>query len=339
MHALSNTLYEKHTSFASNPLLLSMMLLTYDEHSNIPEQLTDFYEQAFLTLFNIHDTRKNFIREIHSKLEYGPFKAVFANFCFKTYYNGQFKFSEALLLDYLNKIKTSTGIDFSVQGYCYDLKNLVCMIVNEGVHLRFIHRSFQEYFAAVHTITLSDNIQKRILRPLLDGTRRYREYLQLLENLECERYRQNLILPVFRDIKRQYDKNQQSITWIITKLFSGISLHLEPDSNKNDIWLGWRSTSTAYNEVVHYLARKQGYVKRIRPEREKACDELTDYMKRNSISELSFLKAEKVGMLNTVFAASSWVNDWFGDALAAYEQYERKNLKKQKNIKDLINEL
>ena len=45
---LDNNLYDKYKSFASNPLLLTIMLLTFSNHASIPAKLNDFYEAAFL---------------------------------------------------------------------------------------------------------------------------------------------------------------------------------------------------------------------------------------------------------------------------------------------------
>ena len=50
---LDRTLYDKYESFASNPLLLNIMLLTFQKHASIPERLNDFYDEAFVTLFNV----------------------------------------------------------------------------------------------------------------------------------------------------------------------------------------------------------------------------------------------------------------------------------------------
>ena len=51
-------LYDKHKSFLSNPLLTTMMLLTFDQFAEIPEKMFLFYEQAFDTLFLKHDATK-----------------------------------------------------------------------------------------------------------------------------------------------------------------------------------------------------------------------------------------------------------------------------------------
>lgn len=78
MIALDDKLYNKHQSFASNPLLLNIMLLTYDNYAEIPEKLHLFYANAFETLYSKHDaTKGGYKRELKSKLSYDSFKKVF----------------------------------------------------------------------------------------------------------------------------------------------------------------------------------------------------------------------------------------------------------------------
>ena len=48
---LRGSLFEKHESFLSNPLLLSIMLLTYGMSADIPNKLRVFYNQAYEALF------------------------------------------------------------------------------------------------------------------------------------------------------------------------------------------------------------------------------------------------------------------------------------------------
>ena len=55
---LRGGLYEKHQSFLSNPLLLSIMLLTYSDNVHIPDKLSIFYNQAYESLFQKHDALK-----------------------------------------------------------------------------------------------------------------------------------------------------------------------------------------------------------------------------------------------------------------------------------------
>lgn len=46
LKSLDQNLYERHKSFASNPLLLNIMLLTFDNYAEIPEKLHLFYANA-----------------------------------------------------------------------------------------------------------------------------------------------------------------------------------------------------------------------------------------------------------------------------------------------------
>ena len=76
---LDNELFDKYRSFASNPLLLTIMLMTFEERVSIPDSKTDFYEQAFATLFHKHDAMKKgrYQREKVSGLGYEDFKKFF----------------------------------------------------------------------------------------------------------------------------------------------------------------------------------------------------------------------------------------------------------------------
>ena len=76
---LDNNLYDKYKSFASNPLLLTIMLLTFSNHASIPAKLNDFYEAAFSTLFNMHDATKDcYVRDTRTNLGIDEFKTIFS---------------------------------------------------------------------------------------------------------------------------------------------------------------------------------------------------------------------------------------------------------------------
>ena len=55
---LDKELYNLHESFASNPLLLIVMLMSFSECADIPTKIHLFYEKAFNALFSKHDTTK-----------------------------------------------------------------------------------------------------------------------------------------------------------------------------------------------------------------------------------------------------------------------------------------
>lgn len=78
-------LYDKHEDFASNPLLLTMMYITFIDNNMIPEHLTDFYDNAYDALYKRHDANKEglFNREYKcKKVGEREFKDLFAYFAF-----------------------------------------------------------------------------------------------------------------------------------------------------------------------------------------------------------------------------------------------------------------
>ena len=78
--------FAKHKEFLSNPLLASMMLLTFDEYGDIPAKRHIFYEKCFQVLIKEHDASKGrFLRPLKSKLSHENLEKVFMYFCAITY--------------------------------------------------------------------------------------------------------------------------------------------------------------------------------------------------------------------------------------------------------------
>lgn len=57
---LKTGLYQSHGAYLSNPLICTIMLITFDQGAGIPEKMSVFFSQAFDTLFYRHDATKSF---------------------------------------------------------------------------------------------------------------------------------------------------------------------------------------------------------------------------------------------------------------------------------------
>jgi len=227
LRELNNGLYDKYQTFASNPLLLTIMLMTFENRMSIPDKLNDFFDQAFTTLFHAHDaTKSGFSREIHSKLGYEDFKSVFAHFCFKSFFNSDYKFSEGKILNYLNETKKKKIVDadFDSSKYLKDLTNSVCVIVHDGLEYSFSHRAFQEYFAAVYTMQLNDNQQKKFIKMWLteENYRSTSSYLEMLYELQSTRFIKNVLNPALNEMKKKYEDQGSRDAWILEELVKGV---------------------------------------------------------------------------------------------------------------------
>ena len=227
-NALDNELFEKYNSFASNPLLLTIMLLTFNNHASIPEKLNDFYEEAFATLFNMHDATKDcYVRDIRSSLGCEDFKMIFAYICFKSYFKGEFEFSEARLRDYIQQAKEKFNDRFfSVDDFQEDLTLSVCMLVKDGLNYRFTHRSFQEYFAAWYTCKLTDDVQSKLLTGWLSESSSCLtdEYIGMLFDLQTDKVNKIIFCPGIKTIKSIYEEHGFSCD-LLRKMFDGITIN------------------------------------------------------------------------------------------------------------------
>lgn len=152
IHKINNELYDTHTSFIGNPLLLTMMLMTFQEFAEIPKKIHLFYEQAFQTLFLKHDSLKeSYSRKTKSSMDINEFKKVFSYFCLETHVNKQINFKEDKAKSILDKaIKHFNKNGIKSNDILYDLMNNLCVIHKDGLSLTFTHRSFQEYFTALY---------------------------------------------------------------------------------------------------------------------------------------------------------------------------------------------
>ena len=224
---LDEELYDKYYSFASNPLLLNIMLLTFNNHASIPDKLNDFYEQAFSTLYNMHDaTKEAYVRDIRTGLGCEDFKSIFSYICFKSYFLDEYEFTDSKIKNYINKAKNRfEKFQFSIDDFLEDLTMSVCMLVKEGINYRFAHRSFQEYFAALYTCKLTDKVQENLLTNWLRESDSVGSdsYFKMLFNLQGEKVNKIVFAPGLKEIKKAYKSWGFSIK-LLELLFSHISV-------------------------------------------------------------------------------------------------------------------
>lgn len=168
-------LWETHRSFLEYPLLVSIMLLTYEEFADIPNRQHVFYRQAFDTLFVKHDSDKEqYQRVLKTGLQLEEFRIAFAAFCGLTYLKQKISFDEDSLINFVSKA-SKYGVNsgelkapFNESKFVDDLFNAVCMLQHDGLETTFVHRSFQEYFAAYFAIRLPSDKMSKVLDAFSD---------------------------------------------------------------------------------------------------------------------------------------------------------------------------
>lgn len=193
---LNDSLYVKHVEFLSNPLLLTMMLLTYEQLAEIPEKIHIFYEQAFDTLFHKHDALKAlYKRKSYTGLPVDDFKTIFSAFCLLTYSDRSIMFSDTDITKYITKAIELEDFQINPDDFLSDLIESVCILQKDGVSYTFAHRSFQEYFSA-RFIAHSQSISFLEMMDVLSENIVQDSVINTLFNINLERVEKEWVIPV-----------------------------------------------------------------------------------------------------------------------------------------------
>lgn len=188
--------YSSNSSFLSNPLLASMMLLAFSQNYEIPDKMHQFYELAYDALYKRHDRYKpgGFKRQFQSTKDEDEFKRVFSYFCLLTFYEQKFAFSSSTAEKYIRSAIELNQSKFGTSPYIDDLCSAVCIMIKEGNDYVFPHRSFQEYFAAYCLAFVTKKNFKNIVTELVK--RPHEQAVIMLRDMNPELLRDEFVVPM-----------------------------------------------------------------------------------------------------------------------------------------------
>lgn len=342
---LEDNLYEKYRSFACNPLLLNIMLLTFNNHAAIPDRLNDFYEQAFATLFNMHDATKDaYVRDIRTQLGCEDFKSVFAYICFKSYFSSEYEFSESKIREYISKAKTKYDqYKFTVDDYLEDLTSSVCMLVKDGLNYHFSHRSFQEYFAAWYTCKLTDEIQAKLLSNWIKESDSVStdSYFTMLFNMQPEKVNKIILFPIIGLIKKKYNDVGFSLQFL-SYLFNGLTVreYYIPKEEKKRSALSLRIKDSQKCIILRLTCMLNGYnFPQINFEIEDRVGIALKPLIKDTKNEISFEEALKVVDENELLDALKWFDYQVAFCISLLDKNKNKDISRKKKVSSILEEL
>lgn len=183
------------TDFLQNPLLATMMLLTYRRYAEVPDKIHIFYDWAYTTLFREHDASKGvFARQMSSGLDIDDFARCFAHFCAVSYMDERFEFSETELTESLRAAIKYEGITASPSDLKHDVVSSVSLMQKDGLKYGFVHRTFQEYFTARFIASLDDENAASAIEAIVQKGRAG-QVLPILKGMDEARFERLWALP------------------------------------------------------------------------------------------------------------------------------------------------
>lgn len=202
---IQDSLYETHQDFVENPLLLTIMLMTYERYAKIPSKRHVFYEEAFDTLATKHDAAKEgFDRVFETGMFPEEFSKVLQEFCARTYFAEKFELTDREFEDFFEQLDCieEIGKSFTGKQLLTDFTDNLCIMTHDNGKICFIHRSFQEYFCAVYLSRDSDDkypymrqfFDSHSMRMTEDGA------FEMLYDLEPRKMERLIYIPLLKDL-------------------------------------------------------------------------------------------------------------------------------------------
>ncbi|MGN5107102.1 NACHT domain-containing protein [Aeromonas hydrophila] len=184
------------------PILVNLLYVCYPYLDVVPENIVDFYDKLFFTLYSRHDKIKNFNREKYSNITSVQAVNIFNAFCFDSLSKGILDFSEDSLNSHLIKSLHINGISCDgIDNVRSDIINITCLIQRDGYdRYVFLHKSIQEFHAAKFIRSLSFEHKSRLYNRLLevvDSEDKYDYVINFLKAIDTNDYESLLVMKYF----------------------------------------------------------------------------------------------------------------------------------------------
>lgn len=234
LKAVNSSLFASHEQFLSNPLLCTMMLMTFDQFAEIPSKMHIFYSQAFDVLFNKHDaTKASFRRKFYTTLSIDDFKRLFATFCMFTYLDRKISPLENEAKQYIAKSIEYEGINLDPMDFLKDLQESICIILKDGDNCAFLHRSFQEYFVALFLAERQGEEIEALIQQVIDPLQRD-NVTGLLIEINRDSFETKFFAKKVSQLKGVVEKIdiRKTPKKFFDQIYLGLSLHRDRESDK-----------------------------------------------------------------------------------------------------------
>ena len=257
---LESSLYDRHESFASNPLLLNIMLSTYNDYAEIPQKLHLFYYQAFDTMLSKHDATKSYRRKMLSDLSSDTFKECFAIFCFLTYQKAKTEFTFPEIDEIFKIFPPRIKNVLNIRNFIDDLENCLCVLYKEGNRYKFSHRSFQEYFVAYFLNIQTDSKMHDYSFHLIESGKfstSADSVFFMLEDMNTQRFNSNILIPLLDKFEESKSDEEDSFEYYILNF--PVKIDISPSPSDSSLGLGFYHPTGKLQSFIYYFFKNTFY--------------------------------------------------------------------------------
>lgn len=155
IHYIEDGFLKKHRVFASNPMLLTFVVMKHPIAEAFDGKKRLFYRTVYDAIVCGHDEeKKGYSRVFRSAQNAEEFTKVFREFCAVTYIKHEIEFDLDTFDEYFKNLATKNTLEnpkiMTSKNFIHDACATACMMYEEDIKILYIDPGFQEYLFAQH---------------------------------------------------------------------------------------------------------------------------------------------------------------------------------------------
>lgn len=196
--------YSALREFLGNPLMVSLLYLTYQFKGVLQYKKSIFYRQVYDALYDRHDQTKGVgkVHEKKSKLDIEDFRKILCAMGFLSVKQGKVEFTKDEIIQLIIESKNVfSNITTNECDYLNDILHAVPLFKEEGVNFKWVHKSFAEYFASVFICQEFKECEKSIFNSILevDNNQRFYNILDFCYDIDYKAVVDYIICPILEE--------------------------------------------------------------------------------------------------------------------------------------------
>jgi len=238
-------LYETHGSYLANPLLCSIMLLTFNVGGDIPLKMHLFFALTFDVLFNRHDAQKDisFKRKSVTGFALDDFKEVMSSFSFASYLDHGPSMTESDAREHAQTALNYCRKPGNADDFITDMCSALSILIKEGGKIYYVHRTFQEYFVS-YFLSMSQIAKWEEIITHIINDRSADSVISMMRDINGERFDNDYLEPMLARLQKKMNEiDIRSHPIEAFKLFF-LDLHWKKEKKYPIYQLSWLVGST-----------------------------------------------------------------------------------------------
>ncbi len=207
--ALKQSSTDTVETFLGTPLLVVLLVGSYENKPLIPVKRSNFYLQVFDALFEKHDAVKGgYVRERKSKLSIDQFGQVMRALGLCLLEDGTVEFDKSSFMMRMQAVRQLVPhIRFENHDLLHDLLNAVPLLVHEAGKYRFAHKSMMDFFAGSCICQDLEGKADELLEKLYETKQltRFSEVLRFCADIDFATFRKTVLKKLAYDIAKYGD--------------------------------------------------------------------------------------------------------------------------------------